>query len=118
MNSAIWLPETRLVEPGLAPPVQSGTSETRMAEPASSTLGLIGFDRPPIMTNAEGRTRTVGVEIEFAGLTAEAAAKALSSSFGGGVNQKDPHAFMVKNSKLGDIAVELELRYVHPDGKS
>ena len=88
-----------------------------MAAPASSTLSLIGFDRPPIMTNAEGQIRTVGIEIEFAGLTAEAAAKALSASFGGGVNQKDPHAFMVKNSRLGDIAVELDLRYVHPDGK-
>lgn len=89
-----------------------------MAEPASSTLTLIGFDHPPIMTNAEGQPRTVGVEIEFAGLTAEAAAKALCSSFGGGVNQKDPHAFMVRNSKLGDIAIELDLRYVHPDGRS
>ena len=89
-----------------------------MAETASSTLSLIGFDLPPIITNAEGRTRTVGIEIEFAGLTAEAAAKALSSTFGGGVNQKDPHAFMVKNSRLGDIAVELDLRYVHPDGKN
>jgi hypothetical protein len=89
-----------------------------MAEPASSMLSLIGFDLPPIMTNAEGRTRTVGIEIEFAGLTAEGAAKALSSAFGGGVNQRDPHAFMVKNSRLGDIAVELDMRYVHPDGKN
>jgi hypothetical protein len=89
-----------------------------MAEPASATLSLIGFDLPPIMTNAAGRTRTVGIEIEFAGLTAEAAAKALSMAFGGGVNQKDPHAFMVKNSRLGDIAVELDLRSVHPDGRN
>jgi Putative amidoligase enzyme len=89
-----------------------------MAEPASSTLSLIGFDLPPVTTNAEGRTRTVGVEIEFAGLTAEAAAKALAMSFGGGVNQRDPHAFMVKNSGLGDIAVELDLRSVHPDSRN
>ena len=81
---------------------------------SASSLNLIEFDRPPIMTNAEGRIRTVGVEIEFAGLTAEAAAKALSLSFGGGVNQKDPHAFMVKNSRLGDLAVELDLRSAHP----
>jgi hypothetical protein len=86
-----------------------------MEQPTSSALGLIEFDRPPIMTNEEGRTRSVGVEIEFAGLTAEAAAKALSSWFGGAINQKDPHAFMVKNSKVGDIAVELDLRAVHPE---
>jgi hypothetical protein len=89
-----------------------------MEQATPSASGLIEFDRPPIMTNAEGRTRTVGVEIEFAGLTAEAAAKALSSAFGGGVSQKDPHAFAVRKSKLGDIAVELDMRSLHPDGKS
>src|SRR3712207_2342461 len=88
-----------------------------MAQPALSPSIVIEFDRPPRTHNAEGRLRTVGVEIEFAGLTAEAAAKALASSLGGGVNQKDPHAFMVKNSTLGDIAVELDLRAVHPGRK-
>jgi hypothetical protein len=87
-----------------------------MAYPASSTP-LIEFDLPPRVHNADGRLRTVGVEIEFAGLTAEAAAKALAWSLGGGVNQNDPHAFMVKNSTLGDIAIELDLRYVHPGKK-
>ena len=88
-----------------------------MAEPALSTPIVMEFDRPPVLTNAHGRIRTVGVELEFAGLTAEATAKALSSAFGGGISQKDPHAFSVKNSKLGDIAVELDMRYVHPDRK-
>jgi hypothetical protein len=89
-----------------------------MAEPAFSLQKLIDFDRPPVLTNAQGRTRTVGVEVEFAGITAEAAAKALSLVLGGGVNQKDPHAFSVRNSKLGDIAVELDMRHVHPDRKA
>lgn len=88
-----------------------------MAQPAPSTPSLIAFDQPPRMHNAEGRMRTVGIEIEFAGLTAEAAAKALALSFGGGVNQKDPHAFFVKNSLLGDMVIELDLRYVHPGSK-
>jgi Putative amidoligase enzyme len=85
-----------------------------MAQPASLSQPLIGFDLPPRTHNAQGRMRTVGVEIEFAGLTAEAAAKALALSLGGGVNQKDPHAFTVKNSRLGDIAIELDMRAVHP----
>jgi hypothetical protein len=84
-----------------------------MAQTASSTP-LIAFDLPPRTHTAEGRLRMVGVEIEFAGLTAEAAAKALAFALGGGVNQRDPHAFMVKNSTLGDIAIELDLRAVHP----
>ena len=88
--------------------------EPSLAQPVPSPPPRIAFDLPPRTRNADGRLRTVGIEIEFAGLTAEAAAKALALSLGGGVNQKDPHAFMVKNSALGDIAVELDLRYVHP----
>ena len=88
--------------------------EPSLAQPVPPPLPRIAFDLPPRTRNADGRLRTVGIEIEFAGLTAEAAAKALALALGGGVNQKDPHAFMVKNSALGDIAVELDLRYVHP----
>lgn len=89
-----------------------------MAGPAFPLQHLIAFDPPPTLCNAQGRTRGVGVEIEFAGITAEAAAKALSAALGGGVNQKDPHAFSVRNSKLGDIAIELDMRHVHPDRKA
>jgi hypothetical protein len=86
-----------------------------MAQSALTPQDLMDFDQPPLMTNAEGRPRTVGIEIEFAGITAEVAAKALAQHFGGGVNQKDPHAFEVKGSLLGDIAIELDMRYVHPE---
>jgi hypothetical protein len=88
-----------------------------MTEQAFPLRNLMTFDRPPILANAQGRTRTVGVEVEFAGITAEAAAKALALALGGGVRQKDPHAFSIRNSKLGDIAVELDMRYVHADRK-
>jgi hypothetical protein len=86
-----------------------------MPEAALSTASLIGFDRPPLTTNEAGEPRTVGIEIEFAGISAEEAAKALCRRFGGGVNQKDPHAYLVKGSSLGDLSVELDSRYAHPD---
>jgi hypothetical protein len=73
------------------------------------------FDRPPLIENAEGRPRGVGVEIEYAGLTAEQSARALAEAFGGEVVQDDPHAFSLRGSELGDIAIELDSRYLHPE---
>jgi hypothetical protein len=75
------------------------------------------FDLPPVMTNAEGRIRTVGIEIEFAGPTAEETARALASRLGGHVVEEDPHAFRVRESGLGDLSVELDSRFLHPEKK-
>jgi hypothetical protein len=73
------------------------------------------FHQPPRLTTAEGKIRGVGVELEYAGLTAEQSALALAEALGGDVVQEDPHAFSVKGSDLGDIAIELDSRYMHPD---
>ncbi len=58
--------------------------------------------------------RRVGVEIEFMGLGARAAARALAAGLGGTVVEADPHAFLVRGTPLGDVAVELDIRHVHP----
>lgn len=58
--------------------------------------------------------RRTGVEVEFTGLAAESAAKALCRGLGGTVAEEDPQAFVVQGSRLGDLAVELDIRYVHP----
>ena len=73
------------------------------------------FDRPPLTETADGRPRGVGVEIEYAGLTAEQSAQALAEAFGGTVVQEDPHAFSLRGSDLGDVAIELDSRYLHPE---
>ncbi|MDQ4059592.1 MAG: amidoligase family protein [Pseudomonadota bacterium] len=75
----------------------------------------IEFERPPLLTNQEGRPRGVGVEIEFSGLTAEAAARTLAEALGGHVVHKDPHRFLVEASEIGDLEVELDSRYAHPE---
>jgi hypothetical protein len=72
------------------------------------------FERPPVLTRADGRPRTVGVEIEFAGLTAGAAAQAIGDALGGVPEQQDPHAYTVVTQALGEISVELDSRYLHP----
>ena len=86
-----------------------------MAQPASLAPSPEDFRRPPITDNSEGQTRRVGVELEFAGLTAEASANALAEALGGAVIQKDPHSYVVQDSELGDISIELDNRYLHPD---
>ena len=86
-----------------------------MARPAGSDAIAIEFDMPPLVTNHAGRMRGVGVELEFAGLTAAAAAAALRAAFGGRLVEEDPHAYAVEGSELGDLAVRLDLRYAHPD---
>jgi len=86
-----------------------------MAHPASLAPSPQDFRRPPIIHNSEGQIRTVGVELEFAGLTAEASARVLAEALGGTILELDPHSFVVRNSELGDLAIELDSRYLHPD---
>jgi hypothetical protein len=46
---------------------------------------------------------------------ARAAARALAAGLGGtAVEEEDPHAFRVRGTRLGDLAVELDLRHAHP----
>ncbi|MGO4572271.1 amidoligase family protein [Microvirga sp. 2TAF3] len=58
--------------------------------------------------------RTVGVEVEFAGPTAEATVRALRQELGGDIVEEDPHAFSLKSSFIGDMKVELDSRMLHP----
>jgi CheY-like chemotaxis protein len=73
------------------------------------------FHRPPWLTQVEGRPRSVGVELEFIGPSAETTARALAAEFGGTVREVDPHSFAVEGSRLGNLGVELDARYAHPD---
>ncbi len=83
-----------------------------MAQPALSTS--FEFALPPILHNEEGRVRTVGVEVEFVGPSAERTIHALQKALGGEIIQEDPHAFALKGSAMGDFSVELDSRILHP----
>lgn len=48
------------------------------------------------------------------GLAAQEAAQALRAALGGTVVEENPHAFHVRATSLGDLRVELDIRYVHP----
>ena len=86
-----------------------------MAQLASLAPTPSDFHRPPLIENHEGRTRTVGVELEYAALSAEASARAIAEACGGTIVEEDPHAFVVRGSDLGDVSIELDSRYFHPD---
>ncbi len=69
---------------------------------------------PPALVAANGSVRQVGVEIEFMGLSACQSARALACGLGGVIEAEDPHAFKVRGTRLGDMQVETDLRYIHP----
>jgi hypothetical protein len=54
------------------------------------------------------------VEIEFLGVSARDAAAAIARHLGGSIVADDAHAFRIQGTKLGEILVESDLRYLHP----
>ncbi len=76
------------------------------------------FQAPPWLHDDQGMVRRVGVEIEFQGITAEAAARALADELGGTCVEEDPHAFHILDTSIGRLAVELDLRHVHPQRRA
>lgn len=72
--------------------------------------------QPPRPTNVDGKLRHVGIELEFAALSARDVALKLQSRFGGDIRQIDPHLFRVSGTTLGDFVAELDTQFAHrPD---
>jgi hypothetical protein len=73
---------------------------------------------PPKALTKEGKTRRVGVEIEFAGLSPAAAAAVLADWLGGTVSaSSNPFVFSVRGHRWGDFDVELDTRFISADEK-
>lgn len=83
-----------------------------MAQSALPTS--IDFLSPPVLYNERGELRSVGVEIEFVGPSAERTVQALQEALGGRVIEVDPHSFALKESSIGELTVELDSRILHP----
>lgn len=81
---------------------------------ATGAKAAPAFARPPSVRDDRGRPRRVGVEMEFQGIGARAAASALAQAFGGTLREEDPHAFHIADTALGRLSVELDMRYAHP----
>lgn len=72
------------------------------------------FEALPTALTAGGTVRQVGVEIEFMGIGVAEAARILAIRLGGLPLEEDPHAFTIRGTEIGDLAVELDLRHTHP----
>ncbi|MBW3097057.1 amidoligase family protein [Pseudohoeflea coraliihabitans] len=72
---------------------------------------------PPRPENADGETRSVGVEIEFAGLPTARAAELTVEVLGGTPDKQDDHAIILRDTQLGDIEIMLDARIAHIGSK-
>lgn len=70
---------------------------------------------PPSGVNSDGKTRRVGVEIEFAGIPPRDTADLVHDLFGGKLNVVSPHRLQVENTRWGEFGIELDTQYAHPD---
>lgn len=68
---------------------------------------------PPRKLNYLGRARRVGVELEFAAVTAGKAASRVAGLFGGNIERDDAHRYRVENTRFGRFLVELDSQYAH-----
>jgi len=68
---------------------------------------------PPRQANADGVERRIGVELEFAAVTARDGARLVQTLFGGTIREEDPHRFHVLDTALGKFTCELDTQYVH-----
>lgn len=66
------------------------------------------YDAPPRPLDATGAERTVGLEMEFAGLDTAGALAAVQEILGGVIEQATPTAGVVRGTRLGDFTVELD----------
>ena len=74
---------------------------------------------PPRLENAQGAPRRIGVEIEFAAVSARDGASVVRRMFGGEIREEDAHRFHIENTEFGDFVCELDTQYAHrPYGAS
>jgi len=66
--------------------------------------------QPNTVQNAEGKDRTVGFELEFAGLELSKTAEIICNIFGGTIEEKNRYEFLISETELGEFRVELDAR--------
>lgn len=62
------------------------------------------------VTTAEGSTRKIGFELEFAGLKLEETAEIIQSIYGGTISRSHRYHYKISDSQLGTFRVELDAR--------
>ncbi len=65
---------------------------------------------PAILHRTDGTLRKVGLEIEFAGMELEEAARIIQACYGGEIIKKHRYQFDIVDTRWGDFEVELDAR--------
>lgn len=68
---------------------------------------------PPRRLTPDGRPRRVGVELEFAAVSAREGALLVRSLYGGQIEKEDPHRYHIPDTALGRFTCELDTQYAH-----
>jgi uncharacterized membrane protein YdjX (TVP38/TMEM64 family) len=95
-----------------APPAAAG-AKPRRSRPTDVPIVKL----PPVSVDAAGKPRTVGVEIEFAGLPLEAASRTLVELYGGTIVRESDYELNVTGTRLGDFHVEVDSHLLKTLGK-
>lgn len=72
---------------------------------------------PSIFERSDGKTRRIGVELEYSGLDIETGAKLLQQEFGGRIDQISPYESKIRDTKFGDFLVELDFGLLKQIGR-
>lgn len=72
------------------------------------------FPALPEPRNADGEMRRVGVELEFAELSASDAAEAVARAIGAECSADNPHAYRLDHPELGAFEIYLDMAGSHP----
>jgi Putative amidoligase enzyme len=72
---------------------------------------------PPETHTRDGEMRRLGVEIEFSGMSMDAASAIVEDTFGGNIDQISAFEHRVQKTCLGDFNVELDYEYLKTLGR-
>lgn len=68
------------------------------------------FKQPKISSNAKGKPRTVGLELEFSGVEIDKVTEIITSLYGGRIEKENRYEMEVADTELGNFRVELDAR--------
>ncbi|MEO1205121.1 MAG: amidoligase family protein [Pseudomonadota bacterium] len=71
------------------------------------------FALPPRTMNFEGKPRLIGVELEFAAVTADRVAYRIKQLYGGTITREDNFRYHINGTRHGDFTAELDTQYAH-----
>lgn len=74
---------------------------------------------PPRRMNFEGKPRQVGIELEFAAVSADRCAARIAELYGGKIAREDAHRYHITGTRFGVFTAELDTQYAHrPEGET